>query len=380
MLAFVACLRFLPWPGSAWGASQPRTVFGEERFDRVGTDPDLYQRTFSIPVYVGGPYTLHIVNGNPDGSQRVAIEDAVSSGSVVVDGVEVVSPQEFSQTVATIDKTLSLTAGPHSLEVTFASAPNSYIRLTIAGVITLADLAQTRSGHTANLLGDGTALLAGGRNATGVLDTAEVFDPATLQSTLLAATLTTPRAEHTSSLIPGTDALLIAGEDALGQLFSTERFRVSTGAFAALSPTVSPPRAGHSSTALLDGRVLILGGRSAGALDEAEFFDAHPAVVFTPAYDPEAGTFTALPNNLLTPRWDHQATLLVDGRILITGGRDATGVLNATELFDPVTEQFTALAATMTTPRAGHAAMLQPDGRVLLLGGENSTGYLNTAE
>ncbi len=139
-------------------------------------------------------------------------------------------------------------------------------------------------------------------------------------------------------------------------------------------------RAGHTTTLLLDGRVLITGGQNLGALGSAEAFIAQTVVVFKPAYDPAAGTFTMLPNGLVTPRWDHTATLLADGRILITGGRNDTGILASAEIFDPATETITTLANAMTTPRAGHTATLLPDGRVLMLGGEGPSGILASAD
>src|SRR5437867_3634208 len=157
-------------------------------------------------------------------------------------------------------------------------------------------------------------------------------------------------------------------------------FNPANQAFRALSPNVRVLRSGHTATLLLDGRVLITGGQSSGALGSAEAFNAQTVVVFKPAYDPEAGTFTVLPNGLITPRWDHTATLLADGRILITGGRNDTGVLDSAEIFDPATETVTMLADAMTTPRAGHTATLLPDGRVLLLGGEGAAGVLASAE
>src|SRR5207245_4848835 len=109
--------------------------------------------------------------------------------------------------------------------------------------------------------------------------------------------------------------------------------------------------------------------------------NAQTVVVFKPAYDPEVGTFSVLPHRLVTPRWDHTATLLPDGRILLTGGRNDAGVLASAEIFDPTTETITALTgALMTTPRAGHTATLLPDGRVLILGGDSGSGALATAE
>ncbi|MGH7752225.1 MAG: Kelch repeat-containing protein, partial [Gemmatimonadales bacterium] len=218
---------------------------------------------------------------------------------------------------------------------------------TTFGAATSGPLTQARVSHTATLLADGKVLLAGGTGASGVLSSAELFDPVTLSATALSNTLTTPRTEHTATLLPQTETLLIAGQDSLGLLFSTEMFNPGTQTFRTLSPNVQVMRAGHTATGLLDGRVLITGGQNAGALSSVEGFNAQTVVIFKPAYDPEAGTFTLLPNGLVTPRWDHTATVLADGRVLITGGRNATGILTSAELFDPATEEFTALTGAL---------------------------------
>ena len=69
------------------------------------------------------------------------------------------------------------------------------------------------------------------------------------------------------------------------------------------------------------------------------------------------------------------ATLLPDGKVLVTGGSSAPGfnrVAGAAyfaEMWDPITEQWTVLAA-QTRPRGYHAnALLLPDGRVMSTGG-----------
>ncbi len=375
-------LLLLALPASlVWAAPQNRNLFGQEQFTRTSGATNIFQRTFTIPAYVSGPYQLHIINGDPSsGSDRVGIEDAVSAGRVLVDGIEVVVPNEFSHAVATLDKPLALAAGSHTLEIQLASAPESFIRLTISGVIALGDLTQARAGHAGTLLPDGTVLVTGGTGVSGVLSSAERYDPVTLHATALTSPLSTPRSEHSGTLLPQTDSLLIAGHDNLGVLFSIELFRLSDQTFQALTPPVQVLRSGHAATGLLEGRILITGGQSSGALSSAEEFNAQTVILFKPAFDPETGTFTVLANGLHTARWDHTATLLPDGRVLLTGGRNETGFLNSAELFDPVTETFTLLTATLTTPRAGHAATLLPDGRVLLLGGEHASGVLATAE
>lgn len=62
------------------------------------------------------------------------------------------------------------------------------------------------------------------------------------------------------------------------------------------------------------------------------------------------------------------STTLADGRVLFTGGLDASGQPTANAaVWDPVADTTTEL--TMQSPRAGHAATLLPDGRVMLTGG-----------
>ncbi|MFN8826251.1 MAG: Kelch repeat-containing protein [Planctomycetota bacterium] len=63
-----------------------------------------------------------------------------------------------------------------------------------------------------------------------------------------------------------------------------------------------------------------------------------------------------------------QTTGLADGRVLFTGGVDLTGqATNAAAIYDPVTQTTTTL--TMNFARAGHGASLMGNGRVLVTGG-----------
>ncbi|MBI3595608.1 MAG: Ig-like domain-containing protein [Nitrospirae bacterium] len=358
-------------------SSQVRNIFGPEQFTRTTAATDVYTRSFSVPFYIIGPYTLHVQNGQWDGNKR--LDDAVSSGTVSVNGTEIIHKSDFNQNVATIDRTIALNAS-NSLTVTLNSAPNSFIVVTISGVINLGNLNQPRSGHTATLQADGKILITGGQNSGGALASAERFDPLTLIFSPLTANMGAARTDHNASALPNLTTLIIAGQNAGSIMAGAELYDPSTGLFTDVSDTVRIPRSGHTATMILDGRVLIVGGQSSSTLGSAETFDAQSAILFKPSFDPKAGTFTVLPNALLTARWNHTATLLPNGQVLITGGRNGSGYLTSAELFDPVTESFAAVSAGMTVPRSGHAATLMPDGRVLLLGGQNDTGYLATAE
>src|SRR5690242_3552049 len=83
------------------------------------------------------------------------------------------------------------------------------------------------------------------------------------------------------------------------------------------------------------------------------------------------GTFIAT-SSMTTARSAHTATLLLDDRVLITGGylieANRYTVLNTAEIYDPTTETFVP-TGSMSNARSGHTATRLPDGRVLIAGG-----------
>jgi hypothetical protein len=113
---------------------------------------------------------------------------------------------------------------------------------------------------------------------------------------------------------------------------------------------MGPARWGHRATLLANGKVLITG-----------FYSKIAKI-----YDPASSEFRPI------GRMAHQhgvystATRLNDGRVLIVGGSDAP---NSVEIFDPASEQF-AEVYSLRFPRSGHSATLLADGRVLVAGGE----------
>ena len=72
----------------------------------------------------------------------------------------------------------------------------------------------------------------------------------------------------------------------------------------------------------------------------------------------------AIAGTLLSARTGHTATLLKNGRVLVTGGTTNSLVSTDIELFDPSTGSST-LVAQMPEPRRGHVAALLQNGSVL---------------
>jgi len=79
-------------------------------------------------------------------------------------------------------------------------------------------------------------------------------------------------------------------------------------------------------------------------------------------------------SNMSVVRTHHQATLLNDGKVLITGGEDGAfsnwTVYRSCELFDPTMNTWST-APSMNNERRNHCATLLNDGRVLVTGGED---------
>jgi len=113
-------------------------------------------------------------------------------------------------------------------------------------------------------------------------------------------------------------------------------------------------REGHAATLLPDGRVLISGG--SGGETSAEI------------YDPLSGTFS-LTGSLNVARKDHQAILLNDAKVLLVGGFSDTS-----EIYNPTSGQFT-LSGNSSAMRGDRPGVVKlADGRVVVLGGSNSSG------
>jgi hypothetical protein len=286
-----------------------------------------------------------------------------------------------------------------------------------ANISNTADLATARRSHTATKLNNGSVLVVGGvldgNPSSTILSTAELISPANSTSSTQNS-LTTARYLHTSTLLQD-GSVLVAGGNSGSATATAERYNELGDNQWHSSNSMTGARYNHTATFLDDGsgKVLVVGGVSGNSsLASAEIFDpaanswatttdipyardSQTATSFgdgtgrvlvvggidsgtvsndAEIYDPNDPAVWSSAGTLSTARYDHTATLLPNGNILVVGGRSSptgSAALATAEIYDPATGQW-ATAGSLQTARYGHTATLRNDGTVLISGGIGS--------
>jgi N-acetylneuraminic acid mutarotase len=185
-------------------------------------------------------------------------------------------------------------------------------------------------------------------------------------------------ASNASSTLMQNGKVLVAGGNigGIGAVFPWAQVYDPAANTWKATPNMKSGRNWPTGTLLPDGRVMLVGG-SNGKLSGDNLVLLKTAEF----YDPASGTFTLSGSKMATPRANHTATLLLNGKVLIAGGMNVMvprirwgSCTNLAELYDPATDKFSS-AGAMAVVHCGHNAVLLPNGKVLIVGGSDAELY-----
>jgi N-acetylneuraminic acid mutarotase len=120
----------------------------------------------------------------------------------------------------------------------------------------------------------------------------------------------------------------------------------------------------HKASVLKNGKVLVTGG-----------WGPDVGTKSTELYNPLKGTWTTT-DDMNNGRCDHAQSVLKNGKVLVTGGFNSTNCLTSAELYDPSTRTWTK-TGDMHFTRSSHTSTVLSDGKVLVTGGWTVQDDLN---
>ena len=100
------------------------TLFGPQTFTLSTQAPQTFTVTFPRPAFLPPAYSLHLENGEPDGSHRLR------QATLTLNDVEIVGPLELGPHVALVDTPISLLP-TNVLTVTLDGPRHSRLRIQI---------------------------------------------------------------------------------------------------------------------------------------------------------------------------------------------------------------------------------------------------------
>ena len=206
------------------------------------------------------------------------------------------------------------------------------------------------------------------------------------------APMLTARAHHSATSLNNGKVLVVGGlgdmDEGFPVLASAELYDPANGMWTATG-SMNHARFHHTATLLADGKVLVVGGlaspsklgpRGFGFPNAKELASDGLAALssgssVTPSsvtvaelYDPATGKWTET-GALNTVRFADTATLLPNGKVLLTGNAEFLDGRYSAEIYDPAAGYWTPASPASTTFFRVPTATLLRDGQVLVVGG-----------
>lgn len=251
---------------------------------------------------------------------------------------------------------------------TFLGNHKPYIIRGISSLVTskwvaVGSMSVARRTHTATLLNSGKVLVAGGRDETVAHASCELYDPDT-ETWSITGSMASPRSRHTAVrlTINDTDVVFVFGGSRtinFDPVVVIEYYNGTSGVWRTIVDPMRQGRFSHTTTLLLDGRLLSTGGQgNTSKLASTEIFDP---VTLT----------SQMVGSLNFARYQHTATIMsTTGDVLVTGGVGVGNVfLSSCELFN-INSRNWSWAANMSYSRSlGTMIPLMPASSSLLITG-----------
>jgi hypothetical protein len=226
------------------------------------------------------------------------------------------------------------------------------------------DMVVERAGNTAALLPDGRVLVAGGEEPSeNALSSAEVYDPSTGKFTR-TGDMTEPRGEATATALRNGKVLIVGGGSghypSQNVYLSAELYDPATGKFTSTGQ-MAVGRHKHAAVLLGSGKVLVVGG--------SDNRDWHGEYSSAEIYDPATGMFSVT-GTMSTARFKlpYAAVLLGNGTVLVAGGGSFA------EVYDESKRSFSKVEGSLGAARFFASATVLPDGKALITGGYAESG------